>query len=385
MVTVTPWDVVGTIDYDKLIEEFGVQKLTQDLKKRLEKHAQKKGFPLHRHLRRNLVFAHRDLEKFLDAYEADKPVALYTGRSPSGNIHLGHMYVWEFTKWLQDVFDCELYFQFPDEEKFLFKQELSYEEAQKYLEENLLDVAAMGFKKEKTYFLIDTKHANTLYPLALQVAKKITYNQVKSTFGFTDSQNIGAIFYTAMQAVPAILPSIDNGTETYVLIPHAIDQDPHFRISRDVIKKLGYPKPASIQGRFLPGLAGQETDGKMSSSKEQTAIYSTDTASQIKKKINKYAYSGGRETLEEHRRRGGKPEVDVAYQWLTFFLEDDKELKELHELYTEGELLSGEMKARCIEVIQKYLQEHQTRRTTVKVNNFLYDKRKKTHDSQSKQ
>ena len=42
--------------------------------------------------------------------------------------------------------------------------------------------------------------------------------------------------------------------------------------------------------------------------------------------INKYAFSGGRDTIEEHRKLGGNTEVDVAYQYLTFFLEDDDKL-----------------------------------------------------------
>ena len=32
-----------------------------------------------------------------------------------------------------------------------------------------------------------------------------------------------------------------------------------------------------------------------------------------KNKINKHAFSGGRESVEEHRKYGGRPEVDVAF------------------------------------------------------------------------
>ena len=42
--------------------------------------------------------------------------------------------------------------------------------------------------------------------------------------------------------------------------------------------------------------------------------------------INKYAFSGGRDTIEEHRKLGGNTEVDVSYQYLTFFMEDDEKL-----------------------------------------------------------
>ena len=41
-------------------------------------------------------------------------------------------------------------------------------------------------------------------------------------------------------------------------------------------------------------------------------------------KVNKYAFSGGKDTMEEHRAVGGDTEVDISYQYLTFFLEDDQ-------------------------------------------------------------
>jgi len=373
--TVTPWEAKGTIDYQKLIKDFGVSPIDEPLVKRLEKHAAKKGVPLHPFIRRGIFFAHRDLKFILDEYEKGNKFFLYTGRAPSGHTHLGHLVPWYFTKWLQDVFDVELWFQFPDEEKFLFKKEVRFEETQKYLHENMLDVIAIGFDPKKTHFLVDTKHADLMYKEGLKVAKHITFSTVKSAFGFTNETNIGSIFYTAMQAVPAILPSIIAGKKIPCLIPHAIDQDPHFRVSRDVIPKLGHYKPASIQCRFLPGLQGFETSGKMSSSAGDTAtIFTTDSPSAIKKKVNKYAFSGGQTTIEEHRAKGGNPDIDIAYQWLLFFEEDDSVLGALYADYASGKLLSGEMKAKLIEKLQNLLGEHQKRREKAasKISLFMY-------------
>jgi tryptophanyl-tRNA synthetase len=268
-----------------------------------------------------------------------------------------------FTKWLQDIFDVELWFQFPDEEKFLFKKKLSYQDVQKALEENMLDVIAVGFNNKKTKFLIDTRHANLMFKEAIKVSKHITLSTAKGIFGFTNDTNIGAIFYTSMQAVPAFLPSILENKNIPCLIPYAIDQDPHFRASRDVIPKLGYYKPASIEGIFLPGLKGMESDGKMSSSDlDNSTIYVSDDPETVKRKINKYAYSGGQPTIEEHRRLGGNPDIDVSYQWLRFFEEDDEKLKEIYNDYKKGKLLSGEIKKLAIESINTYLKELQKRR-----------------------
>lgn len=48
--------------------------------------------------------------------------------------------------------------------------------------------------------------------------------------------------------------------------------------------------------------------------------------------VNKYAFSGGRDTVEDHRKYGGDITVDIAYQYLTFFLEDDEKLAQIKEV-----------------------------------------------------
>ena len=61
----------------------------------------------------------------------------------------------------------------------------------------------------------------------------------------------------------------------------------------------------------------------MSASDQNSSIFMTDTPNQIKNKINKHGFSGGRDTEEEHRKFGGNPDVDVAFQYLKFFEHDD--------------------------------------------------------------
>ena len=353
---VTPWEVKGDIDYDKLIKEFGVEKIDDHLLERIKKHTGE----LHFLLRRKVFFANRDLNWLLDEYEKGNKFFLYTGRAPSGPIHLGHLMPWIFTKWLQDKFGVELWFQFPDEEKFLFKQDLSWEEGQKYLHENMLDIIALGFDPKKTHFIIDSQHANLMYKEACKVAKKINFSTVKAAFGLTDQSNLGSIFYTSMQAVPAFLPSIINKKNIPCLIPNAVDQDPHFRLTRDILPKLGHYKPASIQCIFLPPLSGAE--GKMSSSGADS-IFTTDDAKTVEKKINKYAFSGGKDTIEEHRKLGGNPDIDVSFQYLRMLMEeDDKKLESIYKDYKSGKILSGELKKMTIEKINSFLKEHQKKR-----------------------
>lgn len=81
--------------------------------------------------------------------------------------------------------------------------------------------------------------------------------------------------------------------------------------------------------------------------------------------MNKYAFSGGQETAEEQRRLGGNPDVDVSFQYLRFLLDDDEEIKDIEEKYRKGEMLTGELKKRCIEVLQEIVGGFQKRRAEI--------------------
>jgi len=352
---VTPWKVEGEIDYDRLIEKFGTNKLTDEILEKMKKHVGE----LHFMLRRKIFFSHRDFDWILDKYEEGEQFALYTGRGPSGNTHLGHMIPWFFTKWLQDKFGAELYFQVTDDEKFLIREDLELEDTHNLAYDNILDIIAVGFDPKKTFIFTDVEYIKTMYKTALEVAKRVTFSTAKAVFGFKNESNIGITFFPSIQAVPCFLPSVAKGKNVPCLIPAAIDQDPYWRISRDVAPKLGYYKPAQIHCSFLPGLV---VGGKMSSSNPNSAIYTTDTPEQIRDKVMK-AFTGQRETKELQRKYGGNPEVCSICQYYKYFFEqDDKKLEEIFEKERSGELLAGEHKEDLAERIVKFMVEHQKKR-----------------------
>lgn len=188
------------------------------------------------------------------------------------------------------------------------------------------------------------------------------------------SDNVGKAHFVSVQAAPSFSNSFPqifgDKKDIPCLIPCAIDQDPYFRLTRDVAKRLKYPKPSLIHAKFFPALQGPQT--KMSASVDTSAIFMTDTAKQIKNKINKHAFSGGGATLEEHQANGGNPDVDVAYQYLSFFLEDDEELKKIHDSYKSGELMTGELKKICIELLQKFVGDFQERKSKITPETIAY-------------
>ncbi|MBI5227406.1 tryptophan--tRNA ligase [Candidatus Micrarchaeota archaeon] len=362
---VTPWEVSGTIDYDKLIRQFGATKITDQLKARMSKAA---GNDPHHMLQRDFFFSHRDLDLALNDHEKGKGFFLYTGRGPSKGMHIGHLIPLMFTKWLQDAFKVNLYIEITDDEKFLFRREYDWKEVQKNAYDNILDIAAVGFDPDRTFIFKDSEYIKNVYPLLMRTARKITGSTVKAVFGFDDSTNIGLSFYPAYQVIPAFFE------QKRCLIPCAIDQDPYWKIQRDVAEGLGFVKAAAVHCKFLPPLQG--ITGKMSSSAgSETAILLTDDEKTVKNKINKYAFSGGQSTVEEHRRMGGNPDIDVSYQWLKILFEpDDSKLKKIHDDYKSGKMLTGELKAVLIEKINAFLKEHREARKKAEkdVDKFMY-------------
>ncbi|CAN0579615.1 unnamed protein product, partial [Ectocarpus sp. 12 AP-2014] len=58
-------------------------------------------------------------------------------------------------------------------------------------------------------------------------------------------------------------------------------------------------------------------------------------------------------------------QVDVPYQYLTFFMEDDDELQRIGEEYAAGRMLTGEVKKILIEILTKMTKNHQDARAAV--------------------
>ena len=361
---VTPWEVSGQVDYERLIRDFGTQPITGSVQKRLESILGDYAYLVRRHI----LFSHRDLNLVLDDYEKKKGFFLYTGRGPSGPMHIGHITQFYLTKWLQDKFNTTVYIQITDDEKFLEEnRHLSFEDTQHWAEDNIAEIAGVGFDPDKTFFLQDTEFVGHAYPLILKIARKVNYSIAKAVFGFSGETNIGFSFYPAIQVLPSLLE------KRRCLIPSAIDQDPYWRIQRDIAESLGYHKAAALHSKFLPALTG--IDDKMSSSRPETAIYLTDDDKTVRNKIYRHAFSGGRSSADEHRKLGGNPDVDVPFQWLYMFFEpDDNRIEEIRAEYKAGRLLTGGIKDLLIERVTKFLGDHRQRREKAKSQVHLYKK-----------
>src|SRR5919202_3723492 len=364
---VTPWEVEGDINYGKLIEKFGTQPITSEL---LQKVKSMTG-EIHPLLKLGYFFSHRDFDWILDMKSMDESFYLYTGRGPSGMVHMGHLLPWIFTKYLQDKFGSKLLFQLTDDEKFLYGQDRTMDEIKRYTYENILDIIAIGFSPKKTKIIVNTKHIQHLYPIAIEVAKRITFSTSRAVFGFSNSTNIGMIGFPPIQAAPCFLPSIIEGEPVPVLIPAAIDQDPYWRMTRDVAERLGYYKPAQIHSKFLPGLG---ISGKMSSSKPETALFTTDDPEIVEKKVSS-AFTGGQATVALQRKLGGNPAGCPVFWYLRYFFDTERQSDERLLKCRSGNLLCGECKSDLALQSKSFIGEFKKHRESAKdvIKEFMYN------------
>ena len=364
--TINPWEIKGEINYDKLIKEFGISPLN----------TLPEIFNKNLLFRRKIIFAHRDIQRILEAIKNKKKFVMMTGLMPTGKFHLGHAIVAQQFIFYQSL-GAKIYIAVADLEAYNARGQ-SLEESKKIaINEYITNYIALGLKPEncEIYFQSErstnAKKSNAYYSLQNLLAKHATFNEFKAVYGeITPGKMLSSLLQASDMLHPQ-LPEFENNCP--VIVPVGIDQDPHLRLARDISKRIKNPKftqLSSTYNLFAPGLK----QGKMSASDPNSYIALTDTPKEVKTKINKYAFSGGKPTLEEHKKHGGNPDIDVSFQYLKMLLEeDDKKLQQLYNDYTSGKLLTGDLKKYTIEKINTFLKQHQKNREIAKkqINKFI--------------
>jgi len=346
-----PWEVKGDINYTKLIKDFGLSEI-----KELPEVFNKEIL-----FKRKFVFAHRDIQRILEVIKNKKKFVMMTGLMPTGKFHLGHMMLAKQMIFYQNL-GAKIYIAVADIEAYNARGQ-SLEESRKIaFEEYISNYIALGLKPEncQIYFQSNrsknAKKANAYYCLQNILAKHATFNEFKAVYGEITPGKMLASLLQATDMLHAQLKEFEGLCP--VLVPVGIDQDPHLRLARDISKRIKNPQFIQLSSSyhtFLPGLK----EGKMSASDINSFIALTDDKKTVKTKINKYAFSGGQPTLEEHKKKGGNPDIDVSYQYLRFLEQDDKKLEEIYNSYKSGSLSTGELKKITIEKINTFLKEHQ--------------------------
>ena len=176
--------------------------------------------------------------------------------------------------------------------------------------------------------------------------------------GRIDREKVANVFSMVVEIAAGLGFSdiVSSPKQGHVHIPSATNRDKHaLRVALLNLERrlggMGLLAPSSTYHHFAVGMTGS----KMSSSQPKTTLFLRDDLAAVEKKI-KRAFSGGQATVEEHRRLGGNPDIDVAYQYMMYFFEeDDAFLAELNSSFRSGALLAGEMKQHCIDAASQWM------------------------------
>ncbi|RLI79034.1 tryptophan--tRNA ligase [Archaeoglobales archaeon] len=412
MATITPWEVEGVVDYDRLIQEFGMQPFSYLLDK----------IPNPNWLmRRNIIFGHRDYERIIDAILNKKSWAVMSGFMPSGLPHFGHKMTMDEIVWHQKV-GGKAFVGIADMEAHAVRG-LSWQKVTEIGFEYIKSIIALGLDENAIIYFQSA--SDYVKDLAFELSAEVNWSELKAIYGFTSETNLAKMFVTSVQAADILHPQLKEfGGPKPVVIPVGADQDPHIRLTRDLaarislfsmerienglrirsrkgaelldhIKSLNFEKkiyeehidlfgdvneieseirrmeieiggyafipPSSTYHKFTTGLTG----GKMSSSKPESYISLLDEPKEAVKKVIR-AFTGGRVSAEEQRKLGGKPDRCTIFELYSYHLiKDDVELQKIYDECRGGRLLCGKCKKMAAELVEEFLKEHQEKRNQV--------------------
>jgi len=326
----------------KLIKEFGLETVENI------------NFPIqHKFVSRGIFIAVRGMDEFKKMLSGE-PFYILTGIMPSYKlIHLGTYAIVESVKYFQQFSKITI-IAIADIES-LSTRNIPLDKAREYaLNHHIPTYLALGLDPEKTLFYFQSDNPD-ITKIAGDVSRKTTFSELKAIYGDITP---GRVISSLIQIGDILFPQFS--LDMMGLVPIGLDQDPHMRLCRDYVRRTdfyNFKQVASIYIRLIPGLDGSE---KMSKSDPQNSIFlPEEDYKTLKKKIWR-AFSGGRPTIEEHRKYGADIEVDVPYRLLTYILNDDKMWRELGEKYRRGEILSGEMKNITYQILTQFMDTFKT-------------------------
>ncbi len=312
-------------DNEKLVKTFNAQPISSV-----------KNLPDFYAFNNGLVYSHRNFEQFMKRLVDGEKSAIVSGLNASGTLHLGHKPVFDINLFFQKKYNVKVFIPISDDESYVTKKAATQGIALNHAMNLAKDMLAFGFDKSNTYIIIDQLYTN-IYNLAIKLSRHITMSEIKAIYGYKNEDNLGMHFYPAVQTAHILLPEESFGIKN-VLVPIGPDEDSHLRAARDIASRSGYDKPAVLHTLFMPGVDGQ----KMSKSKDNAIFYHDDDKT-ISKKIGS-AFSGGKTSVEEHRKHGGDPDIDVACTYLQKYYLSKKDSEKLFADYRSGKILSGEVK-----------------------------------------
>ena len=349
-----PWGTSSVKDYGRLKSEFGIEPVAPLLSRF------KRPGP---HLSRGIDFGQRDLARILDAVDNNRPFAVMSGIKPDGAFHLGNKMTADDMIYFQSLSKkARVFYAIADVEAYA-DNGLSFAETSRTAIRNVADILALGLDPDRAVVYKQSEEMRVMR-LSTIFSRGVTNNMLKAING---ERQIGLYMSALIQAGDILMPQLPEfGGPKPVLFPVVADQDPHIRLTRDLAGRyhdqFGFIPPSAIYHRLELALTGGY---KMSKRVPESGFTLDDTPAEATKRV-KIAFTGGRDTVEEQRRLGGRPEICPVYDLYQFhFARDDEHVKLVHYECTKGIRLCGECKQEAMGLVKSFLEEHHRKRDSL--------------------
>ncbi len=346
-----PWGSRTVKDYSRLQAEFGIEPVAP-LLQRFKK--------LGPHLSRGIDFGHRDLGRVLNAIDNNKPFAIMSGIKPTGDFHPGTKMTADDMVYFQSLSKkATVFYSVADVEAYC-DNGLSFEETSKIAVRNVADLLALGLDPERAVVYLQSEEVRVM-KLATIFSRGVTNNMLKAIYG---ERQVGLYWSALVQAGDILMPQLDDfGGPKPVLVPVGADQDPHIRLTRDLAARyhdeFGFIPPSAIYHRLMLSLSG---DTKMSKRTLSSSFTLDDSPASASKKVLA-AFTGGRATVEEQRKLGGRADICPVYDLYRFhFAENDAHSTRVYDECINGIRMCGECKSEAAGLVKEYLQRHHKKR-----------------------
>jgi tryptophanyl-tRNA synthetase len=344
-----PFGQTSIENYDYLYEEFGIQPFKPLLQDIPEATAA---------MRRGVVFGHRDFDRILKAMKLHEGFAVMSGIKPTGDFHLGSLITAREVIYFQQQ-GATAFYCIADVEAYE-DNGVPFEKSEKTAVVNIADLLALGFNLDKGYIYRQSKEER-VKDLAIAFGRRVTLATMKAIYG---ERHLGLYLSSLIQAGDILLPQLKEfGGPKPTVVPVGIDQDPHLRLARDLASKFnrryGFVSPSSTYHKLIKALDGSAKMTKRAPASHFTLNENPETAA---KKISN-AFTGGQPTVKEQREAGANPSICPIYDLYMFhFFEKDEDTAKLYDECRTGKILCGECKNRLIEVVTRFVQDHQRKR-----------------------
>lgn len=251
---------------------------------------------------RNGVWATQNESHIFDAILGKIPFSVLVGMRINPEFHLGHLTLMRELCWLVARGGRPI---------FVF----SGIEADKYVtaveaKQNLVRFGKVYHAFTESYLPASSIAFSDCDSLELQlleerIARIIPLGKIQQLFGWGSDVPIGKLRVPTVMAAAFLLPSILRPDQAAIVLSD-INQITHAEVAKLSANRLQLRLPSYSYRLLLPSL--ENSKYRMSVGRSRAAIFLSDTLRDVEVKLF-CSYSGGRLTVNEHRLKGGRPEI----------------------------------------------------------------------------